>query len=105
MKILLWCDDIMGRTRLESAWKAAGATVLRKTSEEAPECIVVDLSAREALGHIERLRARHPEVEIIAFGPHFDAEAFAAARARGASELAARSSIVERVTRRLRARE
>lgn len=103
MKILLWCDDLMSRTRIESAWKAAGATLLRKTSTEVPECIVVDLTARDALAHIARLHATHPDTEIIAFGPHFDGESFKAAKAAGAAELAARGSIVERMTRRLKA--
>lgn len=101
IKILLWCDDLMGRMRLESAWKAAGATVLRKKTTEVPDCIVIDLAVRNACEHIAQLRANHPDVDIIAFGPHFDGEAFAAAKAAGASELAARSSIVERITRRL----
>lgn len=102
MKILLWCDDLISRMRLESAWKAAGATLLKKTGGEVPDCIVVDLGVRDACGHIGRLRAAHPEVDIIAFGPHFDAESFAAAKAAGATEIAARGSIVERITRRLK---
>lgn len=102
MKIQLWCDDLMTRMRLESAWKAAGATLLKKSANEVPDCIVIDLGLRDACGRIGVLREAHPEVNIIAFGPHFDAESFAAAKAAGATEIAARSSIVERVTRRLK---
>ena len=102
MKILLWTDDLMTRVRLDSAWTSAGATVLKKNSAEVPEIVVVDLGARDALGHIARLHAAHPGIEIVAFGPHFDADAFHAARAAGASEMAARSSIVERLTRKMR---
>ena len=101
MKILLWCDDLMSRMRLESAWKAAGATVLKKKTSEVPDCIVIDLAVRNACDHIAQLRATHPQVDIIAFGPHFDADSFKAAKDAGANELAARSSIVERITRRL----
>ena len=101
MNVLLWCDDLMTRTRLESAWKNAGVTMLKKTSTEIPDCIAIDLGAREAIAHITRLRASHPQTDIIAFGPHMDSDAFKAAKEAGASELAARSSIVERVTRRL----
>lgn len=101
MKVLLWCDDLMSRSRLDSAWKAAGVTMLKKTTAETPDCIVVDLAVRNACDRIAQLRASHPEVEIIAFGPHFDAEAFKAAKEAGATEIAARSSIVERITRRL----
>lgn len=101
MKVLLWCDDLMSRMRLDSAWKAAGVTVLKKTTDETPDCIVIDLAVRNACERIVQLRAAHPGVEIIAFGPHFDAEAFQAAKAAGATEIAARGSIVERITRRL----
>ena len=101
MKVLLWCDDLMSRMRLDSAWKAAGVTVLKKTTAETPDCIVVDLAVRNACDRIAQLRASHPTVEIIAFAPHFDAEAFQAAKEAGASEIAARSSIVERITRRM----
>jgi len=101
MKILLWCDDLMSRVRIESAWKAAGATVLRKTDPEAPDLAVVDLTAREALATIERLRGAIPDLTIVAYGPHVDAEGFQAAKASGASEVVARSAVVERVLRRL----
>lgn len=52
MKILLWSDDLMSRVRIESRWKAAGAQMLRRDSAETPELIVVDLTARDAAGHI-----------------------------------------------------
>ncbi|BAL24122.1 hypothetical protein [Azoarcus sp. KH32C] len=102
MKILLWCDDLINRVRLESAWKTAGATVLKKNSTEVPDLVVVDLQARNACEHIAQLRQKHAQAGIIAFGPHFDAEAFEAAKAAGATEIAAQGSIVERVMRRLR---
>ncbi len=102
MKIQLWCDDLVIRLKLESAWKAAGATMLTKTSPEVPECVVLDLAGRRALENIAKLRAAHPEVVVIAFAPEYDAELFEQAKAAGATELAARGSILERVTRRLR---
>lgn len=101
MKILLWCDDLMSRMRLESAWKAAGAALLKKKTTETPDCIVIDLAVRNALDHIRQLREAHPDVDIIAFGPHFDADMFAQAKEAGANEVAARGSILQRITRRL----
>jgi DNA-binding NarL/FixJ family response regulator len=101
MKILLWCDDLMTRMRLESAWKAAGATVLKKKTTEAPDCIVIDLAVRRVLEHIRELRASHPQTDIIAFGPHFDGDAFKEAKAAGATEVAARGSVIQRITRRM----
>jgi DNA-binding NarL/FixJ family response regulator len=101
MKILLWSDDLMSRVRIESAWKQAGAQVLKKTATDHPDYIVVDLTARDALAHIERLRADFPDVDILAFGPHVDGEGFKAAKAAGATELVARGAVVERVLRKL----
>ena len=101
MKILLWSDDLMSRVRIESRWKAAGAQLLKRASAETPDLIVVDLTARDAAGHIRRLREQCPATEILAFGPHVDAEGFRAAKAAGASECVARGSAVERVLGRL----
>jgi DNA-binding NarL/FixJ family response regulator len=101
MKILLWCDDLLSRTRIESAWKAAGAEVLRKNTTETPDLVVMDLTARDALAEIPRLGARFPGVEVIAYGPHVDGEAFKQARAAGAAEVVARGAVVERVLKRL----
>lgn len=101
MKILLWSDDLMSRVRIESRWKAAGAQLLKRDSTETPDLIVVDLTARDAAGQIRRLHEQFPATDILAFGPHVDAEGFRAAKAAGASECVARGSAVERVLGRL----
>jgi DNA-binding NarL/FixJ family response regulator len=101
MKILLWSDDIMSRVRIESRWKSAGAQMQRRDTAEIPELIVVDLTARDAAGHIRKLRKQFPATEIIAFGPHVDTDGFREAKAAGASECVARGSAVERVLGRL----
>lgn len=97
MKILLWCDDLMSRTRIESAWKAAGAQVLRKSTTETPDLVVMDLTARDALAEIGRLQGIYPGVDILAFGPHVDGDAFKQARAAGAGEIVARGAVIDRV--------
>jgi hypothetical protein len=101
MKILLWSDDLMSRVRIESRWKAAGAQLLKRDTAETPDLIAVDLTARDAAGHIRKLRGLFPATDILAFGPHVDAEGFHAAKAAGASECVARGSAVERVLGRL----
>lgn len=101
MKIMLWTDDLMSRVRIESAWKNAGAQVLKKSATEIPDLVVMDLTAREALTHIRSFRESNPGVDILAFGPHVDGEAFKAAREAGATELVARGAVVERVLKRL----
>lgn len=100
MKIQLWSNDLVGRMRLESVWKAAGFSLLKKTAAETPDCIVIDLGLRDALARIAQLRASHPQVAIVAFGAKFDEAAFKAAKEAGATELAALNSIVERIARR-----
>ncbi len=102
MKILLWCDDLLSRTRIESGWKAAGAEILRKNSTELPDLAVVDLTARNAIAEIARMRAAYPGLGIVAFGPHVDGEAFKQAKAAGATEQVARGSVVERVLAKLK---
>jgi DNA-binding NarL/FixJ family response regulator len=93
----------MTRTRLDSAWKAAGARMLKKTETETPDCVVIDLGSRNALQRISETRAAFPGLDVIAFGPHLDGDALKAAKAAGATDLAARSSVVERVLRRMAA--
>lgn len=100
MKIQLWSNDLVGRMRLESVWKTSGFTLLKKTTAETPDCIVVDLGMRDSLARIAQLRASHPQVDIVAFGAKFDEAAFKAAREAGATELAALNSLVERIARR-----
>jgi len=102
MNILLLCHDLGTLLRLDAAWTAAGATVLKKTSRETPDCIVVDLGRGDALAEIARLRALHPEVDIVTCGATFDGDVVAAAKAAGATDFAARSSIDLRIQRRLK---
>ncbi len=92
MRIWLICDNLMTRTQLAGSWSNAGMEVV---SADAPQVTttVVDLGAAHALETIRSLRARDPEREIIAFGPHVDAEAFQAARQAGSSRALARGKI------------
>jgi DNA-binding NarL/FixJ family response regulator len=102
MKILLLCHDLGTLLRLDAAWTAAGATVLKKTSREAPDCIVVDLGRGDALSEISRLRKLHPDIDIVTCAATFDGEAVEAAKAAGATDFAARSFVDQRVARRLK---
>lgn len=99
MNILLLCDELMSRTRLASAWKQAGATVIKSVDGTTPDYIVVDLTARDALERVAQWRAAFPSVDILAFGPHVEGDKLSAAKAAGASELAARGSVLERVVK------
>ncbi len=98
-KILLLCHDLTTRLNLTATWTAAGVTMLTPGSEEAPDCIVVDLGRRDSLDEIARRRARHPGVTIIACFASYNDEAVAAAREAGADDFAARSFVDRRVAR------
>lgn len=101
MNILLLCHDLTTLLRLDAAWTAAGATVLKRTSHALPDCIVIDLGRRDALSEIVRLRALHPEVDIVTCAATFDTDLVEAAKAAGASDFAARSFVDKRITRRI----
>ena len=98
-KILLLCHDITTRLGLNATWSGAGAEMLAATSEERPDCIIIDLGRRDALDEIASRRARHPEVTIIACFATYNDEAVVAAKAAGANDIAARSFVDRRVAR------
>jgi CheY-like chemotaxis protein len=98
-KILLLCHDLTTRLHLTATWTAAGVEMLAATSEESPDCIVIDLGRRDALDEIARRRERHPEVTIIACFATYNDEAVGAAKAAGANDIAARSFVDRRVAR------
>ena len=100
--ILLLCHDQTTRMNLTSLWTAAGVTVLKPTSADVPDCIVVDLGRRDSLDEIVRLRALHPAVSIIACFATYNEEAVGAAREAGANDFAARSFVDRRVARLLK---
>jgi hypothetical protein len=100
MNIVLWTDDLMSRVRIESRWKKAGATIMKRSDEGSADLIVMDLQANDAMQHIMRLRASRPDLYLIAYGPHVDGSALKTAREAGANEVVARGKVVERVLRR-----
>lgn len=101
MKILHLTDDLMTRVRLESRWKQAGAEVTRQEGDEPPGLVVLDLRRGSAEAEIQRLHGAYPEVGIVAYGPHVDADTLRAARAAGADEVVAQGKAAERVLARL----
>jgi len=100
MRIDLLCDNLITRTQLKENWARAGADV-RRLGDDVGELVVVDLTARQAIERIGELRERLPDVEILAFGPHVNGDAFKAARAAGASKLVARGKVLQKILARL----
>jgi len=98
-KILFLCHDLTTRLHLSATWSAAGVDMLKPTSEDLPDCIIVDLGRRDSLDEIQRLRALHPHTAIIACFATYNDEAVGAAREAGATDFAARSFVERRVAR------
>ena len=97
MLILLLTDNLMTWGHLAPALEAAGARVVTRPGEEEPDLVAVDLTASGAQKRIEEARAAWPSARILAFGPHVDGEAFAAARRGGASEAVGRGRVLDRL--------
>ena len=104
MNILLYRDNLLTRSNLEATWRNHGAQCLPRDAADSAQLILVDLNAKDATRHIRRLREQNPNVDIIAFGPHVDGEAFKQAKAAGATRQVARSKVSDRVLSQLRER-
>ena len=104
VRVALVGTDLMDRTRIGDLVSAAGyellvwrnpAAVFAGLAEAAPAIALVDLSHPAANEAIERLATAG--VRTIAFGPHVDDLAMAAARALGADDVLARSRFFARL--------
>ena len=64
--------DLMMRTRLEDAARAAGHAILSASSDTAPSVVLVDLDADGAMDEVRTMRERFPEARVVAFVSHVD---------------------------------
>jgi hypothetical protein len=102
MKVAAVVSDLMLYSRIESAARDSGASLLRVDSPadlpaddpDGPELVLVDWSARHA-AWTDPLRAlRAAGARVILFGPHTDLDAHAAAREAGLGPMLARSRLL-----------
>jgi hypothetical protein len=88
-------DDLILYSRIESAARASGASLVRASApSELPsglDLVLVDWSARVA-GWADELR--DVDARVILFGPHTDLEAHAAAQRAGLGPMWARSKLL-----------
>jgi CheY-like chemotaxis protein len=103
--VLVVVDDLMFRSKISSAAKAVGATIAAATSREAalararelkPALIILDLDSSKTapLELLEQLAA-DPElgcIRTVGFVSHVNTQRIREARARGVSEVLARSA-------------
>jgi hypothetical protein len=99
MKVAAVVSDLMLYSRIESAARVSGASLLRvdtpndlpADAADLPELVLVDWSARDP-SWTDPLRAlRDAGSRVILFGPHTDLEAHAAAKSAGLGPMWARS--------------
>ncbi|MGH2720391.1 MAG: hypothetical protein ACRDJO_02140 [Actinomycetota bacterium] len=86
MRALLAITDLMARSRLQQAAKAAGYEVssargVPDPGAEPPDVLVVDLDQAGTLEALTAWRAAHPGVRVVGFAFHAHADVMDAARA------------------------
>lgn len=86
--IVALVDDLMDRSRVSAALPGARFT---RTADDCADATVVLVDLARHGGDVSAVRAAAPGARIVAFGPHVDDEALAAARADGADAVLPRS--------------
>jgi DNA-binding NarL/FixJ family response regulator len=89
MRALLAIADLMARSRLQQAAKAAGYEVssargVPDPADDPPDVLVVDLDQPATLDALAAWRAAHPDVRVVGFAFHAHEDVMAAARSLGA---------------------
>jgi hypothetical protein len=87
-RIVAFTNDLMDRSRLSAA---IPELEMVRTPEDAAgaACVVVDLASHGA--SLPAIRAAAPHARLVAYGPHVDEAALAAADAAGADAVLPRS--------------
>lgn len=93
-RVLVVSANLLDRSRIESAIRAAGLSVA-SLDASSPTRALVDLSSPGAIDRIEELT--DGGVDVIAFGPHVDTATLEAAAAAGATESLPRSIFFRRL--------
>lgn len=90
--------DLMFAARVRGAAPHAAVAqslaALLKAAGPATGLVLVDLQARDSVQAIEQVRERAPSAQVIAFGPHVEKDALAAAHSAGADRVMARGAFV-----------
>lgn len=88
MRVVIAVADLLARTRLEEAARAAGHDVALRRSvpdpaEPPPDLLVADLDQPGALDAVERYTAAHPSAAVAGLVFHIAEDTIAKARALG----------------------
>lgn len=97
-------NDLMFASRIRAAAQQSGSQIgFARSTEElmgglaGVRRLLLDIEARwlDAPALVRRVKAEHPEVEIVAFGSHVLADQLQAVREAGADRVLARSAFVK----------
>ena len=102
MRVAAVVSDLMLHSRIESAARVSGASLLRIDSPadlpadafDLPDLVLVDWSARDAAWTDPLHALRDAGARVILFGPHTDLDAHGAARETGLGPMWARSKLI-----------
>lgn len=87
MRVVIAVADLMARSRVESAARAAGHDVFAVSAVPADgepcDLLIADLDQPGALERLEAWRAAHPDVPVNGFAFHVNADTIERARAMG----------------------
>ncbi len=102
--VIAFVDDLFFQAKLSETARQTGIGLRICTTpealaaaigEEAPALIVVDLNARTyPIEALERVRASRPDIPLVAYLSHVQADLAARARAAGCTEVMPRSQFV-----------
>lgn len=99
MRVAAVVSDLMLYSRIESAARVSGASLVRVDEPSSvphdAELVLVDWSARETSWTDSLRAARDAGARVILFGPHTDLDAHAAAKSAGLGPMWARSRMVK----------
>ena len=95
--ILYFTTDLMSNSRVQGPASAqdiplrviASKRGILETIDDQTTAMIVDLNppARDAISTIEEVRAAHPDLKILAHGPHVQVDLLASAKEAGAEVL------------------
>jgi len=100
-RVVAYMDDLFFQMKLAETAKHLGLEVtvtsnaesLLQLLEPPPALVIVDLNARSSpLDAVQRLRAVHPDLRVIAFLSHVQTDLAAQAQSAGCNEIMPRSS-------------
>ncbi|HXM99944.1 MAG TPA: hypothetical protein VFF42_05575 [Candidatus Eremiobacteraceae bacterium] len=106
-RVVAFMDDLFFQMKLAETAKHTGVEVKVAATSEAllalleqpAQLVIVDLNARtQPLAAIEKVRAAHKDIRLVAFLSHVQTDLAAQARAAGCNEVIPRSAFTQNLS-------